>query len=85
MNDLHRYANLFGDAAGERFKDKLHTKRDKISGRTGINIEKRYQQILDWRHDYAHGGVKNTTISEALEFHQYGMRVLYCFNEAFDC
>jgi hypothetical protein len=35
--------------------------------------------------DYAHGGIKNTTISDALEFHVYGIRVLNCFNEAFDC
>lgn len=84
VNDLHRYAKLFGDAAGDRFKDRLNTKKDKISRRTGFNIEKRYQQLLDWRHDYAHGGIKNTTIREALEFHMYGIRVLYCFDEAFD-
>lgn len=85
VNDLHRYARLFGDAAEERFKHRLRAKKDKLSRRTGINIEKRYEQILNWRHDYAHGGKKNTTISEALEFHVYGIRVLYCFDEAFDC
>jgi hypothetical protein len=85
VNDLNRYAKLFGVTAEQRFKDSLRTKREKISRRTGINIEKRYHQILDWRHDYAHGGIKNTTISEALEFHVYGIRVLHCFNEAFDC
>lgn len=85
VNDLHQYAKLFGGAAEGRFKEKLKTKRDQISNRTGVNIEKRYQQILDWRHDYAHAGVKNTTINEALSFHVYGLRVLYCFNEAFDC
>lgn len=85
VNDLKRYAKLFGGTAEERFKEKLRTKRMQISGRTGKNIENRYEQILDWRHDYAHGGIKNTTISEALDFHLFGIRVLYCFNEAFDC
>lgn len=85
VNDLHRYARLYGGDAEKRFKEILKAKRVKISGRTGFNIEKRYEQILNWRHDYAHGGVKNTTISEDLEFHMFGLRVLYCFNEAFDC
>lgn len=85
VNDLHRYAKLFGGAAEDRFKEILKAKKEQISNRTGVNIEKRYQQILDWRHDYAHGGIKNTTINEALKFHVFGMRVLYCFNEAFDC
>ena len=84
VNDLHGYAKLFGGNAEERFREILRSKRKQISDRTGINIEKRYQQILDWRHDYAHGGIKNTTISEALEFHRFGIRVLYCFNEAFE-
>lgn len=85
VNDLRKYAKLFGDTAEERFKEKLGAKRRKISSRTGVNIENSYEQILDWRHDYAHGGIKHTTISEALKFHVFGIRVLYCFNEAFDC
>lgn len=85
VNDLYRYANLFGPTTSKRFKTTLKSKKSKISNRTGFCIEKRYEQILDWRHDYAHGGIKHTTIDEALEFHLFGKRVLYCFNEAFDC
>jgi len=84
VNNLHSYARLFGSAVEDSFKDKLEKRRRKISDRTGVNIESKYEQILSWRHDYAHGGIKNTTISEALNFNLYGIRVLYCFNEAFD-
>jgi len=85
VNNLHGYAKLFGSTVENSFKDKLRIRKQKISDRLGINIENRYEQILSWRNDYAHGGIRNTTINEALEFNLYGIRVLYCFNEAFEC
>ncbi len=84
INDLQRYANLFGPATNNRFRTILGSRQHRISDRTGVSIKKSYEQILDWRHDYAHGGIKHTTIDEALKFHLFGKRVLYCFNEAFD-
>jgi hypothetical protein len=82
--DLHKYAALFDDQIAIKFKAILKNRKQNILSRTGHNIEVRYNQILAWRHDYAHAGIKNTTIREAYEFHVYAKRVLYCFDLAFE-
>lgn len=51
--------------------------------RKGVNIETSYEQILDWRHDFAHARGRNTTIEEAVKTHTSGKRVLYLFDDAF--
>jgi hypothetical protein len=85
IDDLRKYARLFGGKTDSRFKENLHRKKDPISKRTGVNIETRYSQLLRWRNAYAHGGIKHTTIAEAMIFHRYGVRVIFAFSEAFDC
>ena len=84
VKDLLGYAKLFGDNVDKRFKERLAIKKKRISDRLGINIENRFEQILDWRHDFAHAWVNNTTIEEALKTHRFGKRVLYAFDEAFN-
>ena len=84
INDLKRYSRLFGDEVEANFKLLLNSRRIRISKATGFNIESRYEQILNWRHEYAHAGVKNTTITEAREFHRYALHVVECFALAFD-
>lgn len=84
VDDLKRYAGLFDDRIKAEFNIRLSEKKAKISARTGHSIVERYNQVLAWRHAYAHSGQKNTTIREALEFHNYAKRVVYCFSQAFD-
>lgn len=81
--DLIRYTKLFGDHIYTKFKLALQTKNDSFQRKTGQSIRSMYKQILLWRHDYAHAGIKNTTIVEAERFHMYAKRVVYCFDEAF--
>lgn len=83
VSDLHRYAQLFGHEVGGRFKSRLNQRSDSIGQRTGVDIKQSYSQLLNWRHDFAHAGKRNTTIDEAMQFHCYGKRVLYAFDEAF--
>tara|TARA_Y100001933_G_scaffold240087_1_gene265292 strand:+ start:3842 stop:4042 length:201 start_codon:yes stop_codon:yes gene_type:complete len=49
-----------------------------------VEIDKAYEQLLLWRHDYAHAGKKNTTIEEAVRTHKEGFPVLLSFTEAFE-
>jgi RiboL-PSP-HEPN len=83
MSDLHKYANTFDPLIGKNFKDHLKFRKDSINGRLGKDIEKSYQQVLSWRHDFAHAGKRNTTLEEAINTHTLGLRVIYCFEEAF--
>lgn len=83
MNDLHRYANTFDPIIGQNFKDYLKVNKESINRRIGKDIEKAYQQILGWRHDFAHAGKRNTTLEEAIKTHTLGLRVIYCFERAF--
>jgi hypothetical protein len=81
--DLYGYTKVFGASIHTKFGVLLTSRKDRINNRIGKNICSHYKQILSWRHDYAHAGIKNTTISEAAEFHLYAKRVLFCFDEAF--
>lgn len=82
VSDLNRYSILFDAAANNRFKAILSKKKDHFNMKLGRNIEGAYKQILDWRHDFAHQGTRNTTVEEAYETHHLGKHVLYCFEEA---
>jgi RiboL-PSP-HEPN len=83
MKDLHRYANIFHPSIGENFKKILSKKKSDIDRKIGKDIEKSYDQILRWRHDFAHAGRRNTTLEEAVPTHNLGLRVIYCFDMAF--
>lgn len=83
VNDLKRYAKLFDERIERKFKTRLSERKERISKRLGINIENRFHQLLDWRHDFAHAWKNNTTIEEALNTHRFGKRILYTFDEAF--
>ena len=84
IRDLHRYAGIFDDGVRDRFKTLLDQRKRRIDARIGKNIESSYTQILNWRHDFAHAGVRNTTIEEAMVTHRLAKRVLYAFDEAFN-
>lgn len=84
VSDLHKYAATFDNEVRDRFKALLAERKRKIDVRMGKNIEASYSQILSWRHDFAHAGVRNTTIEEALSTHRLAKRVLYAFDEAFN-
>lgn len=84
LHDLYRYTSLFGDKINNRFS-KLHEERKtRINKRIGKNIDASYKLILKWRHDFAHAGIRNTTIEEAMATHRLAKRVLYSFDEAFN-
>lgn len=84
ISDLHKYTRTFDDTVHGRFGKLLDKRKKSILGRVGYDIVKSYEQILSWRHDFAHAGIRNTTIEEALITHTLAKRVLFSFNEAFD-
>lgn len=83
-SDLQRYAAVFDDGIGERFKIILRQRKQRIEVRTGRSIEAAYDQILAWRHAFAHAGARNTTIEEAWSAHRLARHVLYVFDRAFN-
>lgn len=83
INDLHGYTGTFDDNVSTRFKALLNDRRKRIDARIGKNIESAYKQMLSWRHDFAHAGIRNTTIEEAVATHRLAKRVLYAFDDAF--
>lgn len=84
VSDLHQYSSLFDDGVANKFKTILADRKKRIDARIGKNIEACYKQILSWRHDFAHAGIRNTTIEEAMATHRLAKRVLYSFDEAFN-
>lgn len=81
--DLKRYCKLFSPEIEGRFKDKLNKRKSLIPAHLKKDINDSYEQLLDWRHEFAHALNNNTTIEEAAKTHLFGKRVLYAFDEAF--
>jgi RiboL-PSP-HEPN len=79
ISDLKSYCELYDPSLKQGFKSKLTKKKDAILNRTGISIEIMYEQLLEWRHEFAHTGTRNTTLEEAVQAHLYAKRVLYVF------
>lgn len=84
VNDLRRYARTFDDGVRSRFEILLDQRKQKIDARIGKDIKSSYEQILNWRNAFAHAGIRNTTIEEAISTHRLAKRVLYAFDEAFN-
>jgi len=79
--DLIRYCDVYDPILKTQFKAKLSSRKGAVLARTGVNIEVMYGQLLDWRHDFAHAGVRSMTLEEATKAHLFGKRVLYAFAE----
>lgn len=84
LSDLYKYASTCDPKVHFRFGQIVKERKLRIVNRTGKDFTKAYEQILSWRHDFAHEGIRNTTIEEALATHTFAKRVLYAFNSAFD-
>jgi hypothetical protein len=83
LSDLYTYSSTFGAPIQRRFGENLIKRKKAIELRTGKDITSAYKQVLGWRHAYAHAGIRNTTIEEALATHRFAKRVLYVFDDAF--
>lgn len=84
IKDLNTYCKSFSSEVHEKFKSELKSRKDRIRQYTGKNIETAFDQLLDWRHDFAHAGLRNTTIEEALATHKLARHVIFSFAGAFD-
>jgi hypothetical protein len=84
VSDLKKYCETFDSAVCARFKTRLAAKKKSLLDRVGKNIETSYEQILSWRHEFAHAGIPQTTIEEAAATHRVGKRTLYIFDDAFN-
>lgn len=83
VKDLEGYCKLYDPSLHRKFKYLISHRKKNILERVGKNIETSYDQILDWRHAFAHARVRNTTIEEAIETHRVGKRIIYIFSETF--
>lgn len=82
ISDLYRYARVFSPSAHNSFGKVLKKSDAYILRCRGRGLQTSYNQILSWRHDFAHEGIRNTTVEEAFQTHQAAKHVLYCFEEA---
>lgn len=82
IRDLEKYCKLFDPNLCIKFKAILSDKKMAILDRVGRNIETSYEQILTWRHDFAHARIRTTTIEEAASTHKFGKRIIYIFDAA---
>ena len=82
LKDLVDYAKLFGPTTHAMYKDQLSRRRQSILARTGRDICERYEQVLSWRHQYAHSGQQNTTVDEAFTAHTFAKRVILTFADS---
>jgi len=83
IDDLKNYAKLCDDPIRNKFAENLKDRKKRISLWTGVNIVDAYEQMLRWRNDYAHEGLRNTTVEEALKTHRHARHVLYAYHESF--
>ena len=83
VGDLYSYAKVFGNSTHQSFKQLLSSRKKRIQNFTGQNVEKSYESLLGWRHNFAHTGNKTTTVEEAVRTHQFAKHVLYSFDDAF--
>lgn len=82
--DLRKYAVTFDERIRDKFDDVLDRRRKTAVRLCGRNPIKQLDQILNWRHDFAHAGLRQTTIGEAIETHRLARIVILSFHGAFE-
>lgn len=82
-NDLRRYAKTFDNNICDKFDAILERRRKTTVKLSGKNPIKQLEQILSWRHDFAHAGLRQTTISEAISTHRLASIVILSYHKAF--
>lgn len=85
IGDLKKYARNFDPDIENVFVRSISKKKSDIFARTGIDIVKCYDQLLDWRHAFAHQGARIVSLEEAARFHRYARRVMIAFDKSFGC
>lgn len=83
IRDLKKYCEIFEPAVKTKFTSLLTSRRQWVSARVGKNIENCYERILELRHDFAHTGNRNTTLTEAFQTHRLAKHVIFSFDDAF--
>lgn len=84
MNDLYGYTKTFDNKVHNRFCELITHRKGRMINKIGKDFTVAYGQMLSWRHDFAHAGIRNTTIGEALATHRLAKRVLLTFDDAFN-
>ena len=82
VKDLFKYAKLCGPSVSRTFRSEFRKEKDRILRFTGHDIETVYGQVLDWRNDYAHAGLNNTTVEEAFAHHRFAKHVVDVFDKS---
>lgn len=84
VSDLKNYASTFHPDLGNIFKENLERFRSNFIGKTSYDIVTKYNQLLKWRHSFAHSGARVTTVEEVLKHHSAAKRVLFIFSDSFE-
>lgn len=82
LNDLRRYARTFDERICRRFDEIFDRRRKTVVKLTGKNPASQLDQILSWRHDFAHAGLRQTTINEAIATHRLASVVIVSYHKA---
>ena len=83
INHLKEYCKDFDSDARNKFDNLFKTRKNIIKTNIGRDIEDSYNQIIEWRHAFAHTAQRKTTIEEAYKFHLLGRHVLFAFYDSF--
>lgn len=80
LGDLRSYAKKFDEVLEQKFDNELLRVKQRLGGQP---VETWYEQLLQWRHAFAHAGQRMTTIEEVFKAHQFAKYVLFAFYKAF--
>ena len=81
---VSQHVKRFGDKYEKRLKRQLAKKEHDILRRDGVSIRSCYNNIVSWRHAFAHEGTMptNATFDEASKSYKYGKVVLECLHDS---
>ena len=83
LSDLYSYCGHFDPDVHRKFGALIKSRKKLLFDRTGKDFADAYKRILDWRHEFAHTGRRNTTVEVAVLTHRLAMRVPLAFADAF--
>ena len=83
LEDLYAYCRVYDSRVHDKFGRIIKHRKKRVIDLTGRDFSRDYNQIINWRHAFAHAGKKVTTVEEALRTHSYAKFMLHAFDDAF--
>jgi RiboL-PSP-HEPN len=75
------YARQFGETYRTRLVDRIKLLEDEIMGTERLSAKASFENLIDWRHQFAHAGKRLATLEEVIATEKIARGIIWALDE----